>query len=157
MNQRAPAFSLLNQDGKLRSSTDYRGRWLVLYFYPKDDSAGCTEEACAFRDEQSIIAQFGDAVVVGINKDTVASHKLFADKHHLNFDLLSDQSHRVTEAYGAWRTAGGTPESRIFGTRRNTYIIDPEGAIVQTYIGVNPTGHATQIIEDLQKLQTRTN
>jgi peroxiredoxin Q/BCP len=148
----APDFSLPDQDGVSRSLKDYKGRWLVLYFYPKDDTAGCTEEACEFRDEHAIIAQFGNAEVIGINRNSVASHKQFADKNHLNFPLLSDPSHAVIEAYGAWkrfRIIGGNYKGII----RTTLIIDPTGQIVKQYPKVNPKNHAQQIIQDLQKLQ----
>jgi peroxiredoxin Q/BCP len=153
MNKPAPDFQLLDQDGISRKLSDYRGRWLVLYFYPKDDSAGCTKEACAFRDEHAAIAQFGNAEIVGVNKDSVASHKKFAQKHHLNFPLLSDSSREVSKAYGAWRGGKVQLLERPFATRRNTYLINPDGDIVKEYKGVQPRNHAAEIIQDLQDLQ----
>ncbi len=155
MNKPAPNFRLQNQDGIVRSLSDYKGRWLVLYFYPKDNSSNCTKEACSFRDEKAAIAQFGNAVVVGINKESVASHKKFSDKNHLNFDLLSDPDHSVTKAYGAWKTGGGNLIDRVYSTRRNTYIIDPKGMIVKECIGITPNEHTTQIIEVLQSYQAK--
>jgi peroxiredoxin Q/BCP len=146
MDKPAPDFSLPDQDGKIRSLSDYKGRWLVLYFYPRDNAVNCTREACAFRDEHAIIGQFGNAEVVGINKDSVASHKKFATKHHLNFLLLSDSSREITKAYGAWRSSPAKLFDRPFGTRRNTYIINPEGMIVKQYINVDPKNHTAQII-----------
>ncbi len=150
---KAPDFNLLDQNGVEHSLTDYSGRWVVLYFYPKDNTPGCTKEACAFRDAREAIAELGNAVVIGISKDSVASHKNFADKHQLNFTLLSDPEHKVIEAYGAWST------KKMFGrefdgVKRNTYIISPKGEIAKTYEGVNPLTHAKQIIDDLTALQS---
>ncbi len=150
--KKAPDFSLPDQDGTMRSLKDYAGKWIVLYFYPKDDTPGCTKEACAFRDARDVIAELGNAVVIGISKDSVASHKKFADKHSLNFTLLSDPDHTTIEAYGAWgmkKFMGRDYE----GIRRNTYIISPEGHFVKTYEGVNPLTHAAEIIRDLKSLQ----
>jgi peroxiredoxin Q/BCP len=154
MGNLAPTFSLYDQDGILRHLEDYRGRWIVLYFYPWDSSPGCTEQACEFRDEYRIITQFGNAEIIGINKGTVKSHKRFSDHNHLQFPLLSDPAHKVTEAYGAWRTnvAQHAPD-KPFGTRRNTYIVNAAGIIVKQYLGINPRGNAEQIIEDLHALR----
>lgn len=148
----APNFSLPDQDGKTRSLSDYTGQWVVLYFYPKDNTTGCTAEACSFRDEREAIAQLGNAQVIGVSKDSVASHKKFAEKHQLNFTLLSDPEHAVIEAYGAWgpRKFMGR---EYFGTHRNTYIINPAGEIAKKYEGVDPKKHAAEIIHDLQVLQ----
>jgi peroxiredoxin Q/BCP len=154
MNKPAPDFTLLDQDGKPRSLSNYSDRWLVVFFYPKDNSVNCTKEACAFRDEHQIIAQFGNADVIGINKGSVASHKKFAEKNHFNFPLLSDPRHEVTKAYGAWKSnKPGNLIDKTFGTRRNTYLIDPGGMIVKEYKAVDPVGHVEQIIQDLQNLQ----
>lgn len=151
--QDAPDFSLPDQHGAIHSLKDYQGRWLVVYFYPKDDSLGCTKEACSFRDEYRIISQFGNAEIIGINRGSVSSHKRFAEQHHLKFPILSDEGHKVTMAYGAWRTGPGRLLGKSFGTRRNSYIINPVGQIVKSYVGVDPGDHATKIIADLQKLQ----
>src|ERR1700677_4674802 len=129
----APDFSLPDQDGKLRTLADYSGKWLVLYFYPKDDTPGCTTEACSFRDEREAIAEYGNAVVIGISKDSVASHKKFADKHKLNFTLLSDPSHEVIEAFGAWGPKKFMGKSYV-GISRNTYLVNPKGMIVKEYV-----------------------
>lgn len=147
----APDFALPDQNGELRGLADYRGTWLVLYFYPKDDTPGCTTEACSFRDEREVIAEHG-AEVVGISKDTVASHKKFADKYGLNFTILSDPDHKVIEAYDAW-----APKKMFgreyFGTLRKTFIINPEGQIAREYPNVTPKEHALQIIKDLEALK----
>src|SRR5262245_8789442 len=98
----APDFTLPDQNGTMRSLKDYAGKWLVLYFYPEDDTSGCTTEACNFRDARDVIANLSGAKVVGISKDTVESHKKFVDKYHLDFTLLSDTEHKVIEAYDSW-------------------------------------------------------
>jgi len=148
----APDFSLLDQNNNLTSLSDYKNKWLVLYFYPKDNTPGCTTEACSFRDERDAIAEYGNAEVVGINKDSVASHKKFAEKNKLNFKLLSDHDRKTIRAYGSWGPKKFLGRE-FFGISRNTYIIDPEGMIVKEYIGVNPKTHAAQIIADLKELQ----
>ncbi|MCA9318502.1 peroxiredoxin [Candidatus Saccharibacteria bacterium] len=151
-NTPAPDFTLLDQDGKLHSLADYRGRWVVLYFYPMDGTPGCTTEACQFRDARDAIAEFGNAAVLGVSKDSVASHRKFADKQSLNFTLLSDPEHRVIEAYDSW-----DPKfffgKEFLGTRRNTFLIRPDGTIAKEYRGVDPAKHAAEIIADLQSLQ----
>jgi peroxiredoxin Q/BCP len=142
----AQDFSLPDQNGAVHSLQDYAGKWLVLYFYPKDNTPGCTKEACIFRDERDTISRLGQAEIVGVSKDSVESHKKFAEQQHLNFTLLSDPEHATIEAYGAWG---------LLGTKRNTVIIDPGGQIAKTYEGVDPKTHAAQIIADLQQLQGR--
>lgn len=146
----APDFSLVDQYGVMRSLADYRGQWLVLYFYPKDDTPGCTKEACNFRDARNDIEKL--AAVVGVSKDSVASHKKFSDKYHLNFTLLSDPGHEVIAAYDSWKPMKFMGKE-FLGTSRNTFIIDPSGNIAKSYIGVDPKTHAAQIIQDLQSLQ----
>ncbi len=149
---KAADFSLPDQDGNVRSLSDYKGKWLVLYFYPKDDTPGCTTEACNFRDQRDEIEARSGAVVVGVSKDSVESHKKFASKHHLNFTLLSDPDHKVIEAYESWKERKFMGKE-FMGTLRNTFIIDPEGNIAKRYEGVDPRSHADQIIEDLSRLQ----
>lgn len=150
--KRAPEFSLPDQDGTMHSLADYAGKWLVLYFYPKDDTPGCTTEACNFRDAREVIAQLSNAEVVGVSKDSVTSHRKFLDKYHLNFTLLSDPEHKVIEAYGSWKPLKFMGREYM-GTQRNTFIIDPNANIVKEYIGVDPKAHAAQIIADLHSLQ----
>lgn len=152
--KKAPDFSLQDQNGKTHTLKDYAGKWLVIYFYPKDDTPGCTTEACSFRDERDVIAELGKAEVVGVSKDSVASHKKFADKYNLNFTLLSDESLDTIKAFNAWgeRSMYG----KIYmGIMRSTFIVDPNGNIVKEYPKVTPKNHAVQIIEDLQKLQAK--
>lgn len=148
---KAPDFTLLDQDGRSRSLADYKGTWLVLYFYPKDDTPGCTTEACSFRDEREVIAEHG-AEIVGISRDTVKSHKRFAEKYNLNFTLLSDPDHKTIEAYGAWLPKKMFGREYL-GIQRKTLIIDPNGEIVREYPDVTPKEHALQIIRDLEKLK----
>jgi peroxiredoxin Q/BCP len=150
--KQAPDFSLQDQDGKTVSLADYAGKWLVLYFYPKDDTPGCTTEACTFRDEREAIAEFGNAEIIGISKDSVQSHKKFTDKHHLNFTLLSDPDHSTAEAYDSWKLKKFMGREYM-GMERNTFIVDPTGKIAKEYRGVDPKVHAAQIIVDLKSLQ----
>ncbi len=151
---KAPDFSLPDQDGRLHSLQDYAGKWVVLYFYPKDDTPGCTAEACSFRDERDAIAEWGNAEVVGVSKDSVQSHKEFAAKNQLNFTLLSDPEHMAIEAYGAWKPKKFMGRE-FLGTQRNTVLIDPAGNIAKTYDSVNPQQHVAEIVADLKKLQGR--
>lgn len=151
MNKPAPAFSLQDQNDKTHSLADYTGKWVVLYFYPKDDTPGCTTEACSFRDEYDYIQEQG-AVVLGVSKDSVASHKKFAEKYNLHFPLLSDESLDTIKAYNAWgeRSMYG---KKYQGIIRSTYLINPQGQIAKEYPEVTPKGHALQIIKDLVALQ----
>ncbi len=151
---RAPDFSLPDQSGTLRTLDEFKGKWVVLYFYPKDDTPGCTVEACAFRDAESAIAEYGNAVVIGVSKDSVASHARFATKHKLNFILLSDESTEMMQAYGAWQQKSMFGK-KYMGVQRMTVLINPYGEIVKTYPKVNPTNHAKQIIDDLKQLQQK--
>jgi len=145
---------LPDQNGDVKTLADYAGQWLVLYFYPKDDTPGCTTEACSFRDEREAIADLGSAEVVGISKDSVRSHKKFVDKYHLNFTLLSDPEHKVIEAYGSWKPLKFMGREYM-GTQRNTFIITPDGKIAKEYVGVDPKTHAAEIIADLKALQNQ--
>ena len=134
----------------MHSLAGYKGRWLIVYFYPRDDTPGCTKEACSFRDASADFKKLGVAVV-GISKDTVVSHKKFEQKHKLNFTLLADPEHKVIEAYGAWGKKKFMGRE-YDGTLRNTYLVNPKGEIVRTYEKVNPLTHSTQILEDLKNL-----
>jgi thioredoxin-dependent peroxiredoxin len=147
---RAPDFSLPDQAGKIHHLSDYHGKWLVLYFYPKDDTPGCTKEACRFRDEREEFTKKGVAIV-GISKDSVASHEKFAKKFDLNFTILSDTSLETIKAYGAWGKKKFMGKE-FDGVLRNTYLINPEGEIVKTYEGVKPEIHSQEILKDLQIL-----
>lgn len=148
---KAPDFSLLDQDNKTRKLSDWTGKWLVLYFYPKDDTPGCTIEACSFRDEYEVIKEAG-AEVVGVSKDSPKSHKKFADKYKLNFTLLSDESGEMIKAYGAWNEKSMFGKSYM-GISRKTVVIDPSGNLVKEYPKVTPKDHAVQILQDLATLK----
>ncbi|HEU5122144.1 MAG TPA: peroxiredoxin [Candidatus Saccharimonadales bacterium] len=144
----APDFTLLNESDELRSLNDYKGKWLVLYFYPEDDTPGCTVEACSLRDARDDIAALG-AEIVGVSADAISSHEAFKAKHLLNFTLLSDPEKKIIEAYGAWG-------KKMFGKEgilRRTFIINPEGVVVKVYGRVTPLGHGEQIIAELKRLQ----
>lgn len=143
----APAFSLPDQAGKTHTLTDYAGRWLVLYFYPKDGTPGCTTEACNFRDDIARIRRL-DAEVVGVSVDSVASHAEFAEEHGLPFPLLADEGGKVAESYGALRDL-----MVMQLAKRQTYIIDPQGRVAQRYLDVDPKTHAAEVVADLERLQ----
>ncbi len=144
----APDFSLKDSEGKVRSLADYRGKWLVLYFYPKDETPGCTTEACSLRDARDDIAALG-AEVIGISRDDASSHEKFKAKHTLNFTLLSDPDHSVMDAYGAW----GKKMFGKEGVLRKTFIINPAGEVVKVYGRVTPMGHGEQVVADVKLLQ----
>lgn len=143
----APDFSLKDQDGNIRSLSDFAGKWLVLYFYPKDDTPGCTVEACSLRDANDELIELG-AEVAGISKDDEDSHRKFKAKHKLNFTLLSDPNGETIERYGAW----GKKMFGKIGILRKTFIINPEGKIVKIYGRVTPLGHGEQIIDEIKKI-----
>lgn len=146
---KAPDFSLFDSTGTSRSLNDFRGKWLVLYFYPKDDTPGCITEACSLRDSRDDIAALG-AEVVGVSKDEPAIHEKFKTKYSLNFTLLTDPEGGVIDAYGAWG-------KKMFGKEgilRQTFIINPEGTVVKVYGRVTPIGHGEQVVEELKKLQS---
>jgi len=149
---KAKTFNLPDQNGEYHKLSDYKNKWLLIYFYPKDDTPGCTKEACNFRDG---IAQFTKrgVAIIGISKDSIESHKKFSAKYKLNFPLLSDPEHLVIESYGAWGTKKFMGRE-FMGTKRNSYLINPTGEIVKTYENVNPLSHFTQILSDLDKLIT---
>jgi peroxiredoxin Q/BCP len=148
---KAPQFSLSDQYGKIHSLSDHNGKWLVVYFYPKDDTPGCTKEACSFRD-LSVEFKKHDVAILGISKDSVSSHKKFADKFHLTFPLLSDPEHGVIEAFGAWGVKKFMGRE-FTGILRNTYLISPDGEIVKTYEKVNPLTHTQEILRDIESIK----
>lgn len=148
---RAPDFSLPDQKGKNHSLSDYKGKWIVLYFYPKDNTPGCTTEACGFRDEYASFQNL-NAIIIGISKDSVQSHDKFIQKFNLPFTLLSDKDGEVIESYGAWRLKSMYGKS-FMGIVRSTYLINPEGIVAKIYPKVNVKEHAEEIIHDLHTLQ----
>ena len=144
----APAFKLQDQTGKWHSLADYKGKWVALYFYPKDDTPGCTTQACGFRDNIFAFNKEG-AVILGISVDDVASHKEFAEKHSLPFTLLADSDKAVTKSYGVLKTYMGVMEM----ARRDTFIIDPQGRIAKHYESVDPEGHSQLVLADIKALK----
>jgi peroxiredoxin Q/BCP len=144
---KAKNFELPDQNGEVHKLSDYKGKWIVLYFYPTDDTPGCTKEACNFRDSINKFNKLG-VVILGISKDSVASHKKFADKYKLNFTILSNETKDVIKKYKSWgikKFMGREFE----GTIRNTYLINPKGEIVKFYEKVNPLTHSEEILKDL--------
>ena len=150
---KAKNFKLPDQNGKIQKLSDYKGKWVVLYFYPRDNTPGCTKEACNFRDSTNKFTS-KDTIILGVSKDSVKSHKKFSDKYRLNFPILSDEDIKVIKAYDAWGEKKFM--GRVFeGTIRKSFLIDPSGNIKKIYPKVNPLTHAEKIFEDLSKLQIK--
>jgi peroxiredoxin Q/BCP len=146
VGQAAPDFSLPDQEGVQHKLQDFSGKWLVLYFYPKDDTPGCTQEACAFRDDLHQLTALG-AVVVGVSVDDSSSHAEFANKYHLPFPLLADKSTEVANRYGVLLNLG------LFKVaRRYTFLINPQGNVSKVYDKVETSRHSQEIIEDLKRV-----
>lgn len=144
----APDFTLPDQDAAEHTLSSYKGKWVLLYFYPKDDTPGCTKEACAIRDADPDLSSLG-AVVLGVSADSVKSHKKFAEKYNLQFPLLSDEEKKVIEAYGVWgakKFMGRDYE----GILRTSFLINPEGIISKVYESVKPEVHAGEVLTDLK-------
>lgn len=144
----APDFSLTDSAGDAHTLKQYVGKWVVLYFYPKDDTPGCTTEACSLRDARDTLAEMG-AEIIGISKDDPNSHEKFKAKYSLNFTLLTDPEKKAITAYGAWG-------KKMFGQEgilRKTFIINPDGQVVKVYGRVTPLGHGEQVIAELKRLQ----
>jgi len=145
----APDFKLTDQHQVQHQLSDYRGQWVVVYFYPKNDTPGCTTEACSFRDNiNALISK--QAVIFGISIDSVESHQKFATTHKLPFSLLSDRDGQVAASYKSLLNLG-----LVKFAKRNSFIIDPNGRIAQVYLGVDPQVHVADVLKDLQKLQTQ--
>ncbi len=154
VGQLAPEFALLDQDGQRRALSDFAGQWIVLYFYPKDDSPGCTTEACQMRD---MLPKFADmqVVVIGVSVDSVRSHKKFAEKYNLPFTLLADEDKQVVERYGVWGEKSFMGKKSV-GTKRTTFLIDPDLKIAKIWLQVKPEDHATEVKAAMSELQKAT-
>lgn len=148
----APAFRLQDQTGAWRSLSDYRGKWVVLYFYPKDNTPGCTTQACELRDDIFAFRR-ANAVVLGVSVDQIDSKEAFAKEHSLPFPVLSDATTETTKAYGSLTSY---PQFKLFNiSRRDTFIIDPQGRIAKRFDNVNPDGHSKMVLAELTALQKR--
>ncbi len=148
-NSLAPDFKLLDQNEVEHRLSDYRGKPVILYFYPKDDTPGCSIEACEFRDDYHIY-QEAEVVILGVSADTPKSHRKFKEKYNLTFTLLSDKTHEMLEVYGVWR------KKKMFGHEfmgiaRTTFVIDGEGKIKKVFEKVRPKGHSTEILAALDE------
>jgi peroxiredoxin Q/BCP len=148
--QTAPDFTLHADDGRPVKLSDLRGKPVVLYFYPKDDTPGCTKEACSFRDREQDLASKG-AVVLGVSPDDVASHGQFRDKYSLNFPLLADTDHQVAELYGAWREKNMYGKKSM-GIQRSTFLIDADGKVRKVWKRVEVDGHDDAVLAALGEL-----
>jgi peroxiredoxin Q/BCP len=145
---KAPSFSLPDQDGKMHALADYLGKKVLLYFYPKDDTPGCTTEACTFRDGYKEFQDMG-LVILGVSADAVKSHKKFAEKFDLPFPLLSDEHKEVCEAYDVWKLKKFMGREYM-GIERTSFLIDEQGKIAKIYEKVKPTEHADEVKEDVK-------
>ncbi len=150
---KAPDFSAETQTGERISLKDLKGKPVILYFYPKDDTPGCTKEACAFRDSYSVFKKTG-AVVLGVSTDSVKSHGKFAEKFSLPFPLLSDEKKEIVHAYGVWGEKSFMGR-KYMGTNRVTFLIDPEGRIAKIWPKVKPEEHAAEVLEALKALKAK--
>ncbi|MBI3685112.1 thioredoxin-dependent thiol peroxidase [Candidatus Azambacteria bacterium] len=151
VGKKAPEFTLKDQDGNTRSLSDYLGRRVLLYFYPKDDTPGCTKEACTIRDSFPHFAGL-DAVVFGVSVDSVKSHKKFAEKYKLPFTLLADEAKEVVEKYGVWGEKKFMGKA-YRGTNRTSFLINQTGAIEKIYEKVNPITHAEEVLTDIKSMK----
>lgn len=151
IGNKARAFTLLNQDDEKVSLKDYQGRWVVLYFYPRDDTPGCTKEACQFTTHLSDFESL-DAVVLGVSPDTPEKHRKFIEKYDLKIGLLSDPDHIVMEKYGAWGEKVSYGKTSV-GVRRSTVLIDPDGRLAWYWRNVRADGHAEKVRDKLKELQ----
>jgi len=148
--QKAIDLKLKDQNGKFHKLSDYKGKWVLLYFYPKDDTPGCTKEACAIRDNLPDFKKL-KIKVFGVSVDSVESHKKFSEKYNLPFTLLSDEEKRVVKDYGVWgikKFMGKT----FMGTKRTSFLINPQGVIEKVYKNVAPEKHAEEVLKDLKKI-----
>ncbi len=150
VGEEAPDFTAPTQDGTSLTLSDYRGQWVVLYFYPKDDTPGCTTQACTLRDGYRELQAAGLAVV-GVSEDDVASHEAFADAHDLPFPLVADPDHEVLNAYGVYgeRSMFG---NTFMGTKRTTYLIDPEGVIRHVFKRPTTDAHTSEVLDAFERL-----
>ena len=147
--QKAPEINLPDQKGNIIKLSDLKGRWALIYFYPKDDTPGCTKEACGLRDKMPDFKKI-DFTVLGISVDSPSSHKKFADKYNLSFPLLADEDKKVVKSYGVWGKKKFMGKEYM-GTNRQSFLVGPDGRIVKIYEKVNPEEHAEEILKDIKE------
>ena len=147
VGDRAPEVALEDQSGTIHRLSDQAGRWTILYFYPKDDTPGCTVEACEFRDSYDVFRERG-AEIIGVSPDDVASHGKFKSKYELPFTLLADPEHEVAEKYGVWAERNSYGKKSM-GIKRSTFIIDSDGNVARAMMGIKPAGHASEVLDSL--------
>lgn len=150
LNEKAPAFKAPASNGKTLTLNDYKGQYVVLYFYPKDDTPGCTKEACNFRDHIKPITNT-NAVVLGVSPDPIKKHQKFIEKYSLPFILISDEDHQIAEQYGVW-VEKSMYGKKYMGIARTTFIIDPKGTIIKIFEKVKPAGHAEEVLQFLKSI-----
>ena len=143
----APDFELQSDTGEIVKLSDLKGRPVVLYFYPKDDTPGCTVEACEFRDSYDVFREHG-AEIIKVSPDDVASHGKFKSKYELPFTLLADPEHEVAEKYGVWAERNSYGKKSM-GIKRSTFIIDSDGNVARAMMGIKPAGHASEVLDSL--------
>lgn len=153
IHKKAPSFKLKDQDGIIRSLSDYKGQMLLLYFYPKDMTPGCTIEAEVFRDLMKELTKEGVAVL-GVSADSSARHKTFCDKHHLNFPLLSDEGKTVLQKYGVW-VEKSMYGKKYMGIERESFLIDKNGIVVKHYEKVKPALHPQEVLNDVRAIKSK--
>lgn len=153
INKTAPDFTLPDQDGKNHTLSDYKGQWVLVYFYPKDDTPGCTTEACTLRDNFPTFKKL-KIQVFGISTDSIKSHKKFANKYELPFTLLADEEKKVVGKYDVWRVKNMYGRE-YFGIVRNSYLINPDGKIAKIYEKVKPATHAEEVLKDIKELSKK--
>jgi len=146
----APDFKLQDQNGKWHTLAQYRGKWVALYFYPKDQTPGCTTQACEFRDNIFAFKE-ANAQILGVSVDDVESHKKFSEKHGLPFPILADSTKATAKQYGVLKSFLGAMEL----AKRETFLIDPQGKVVKRYIDVDPKGHSQVVLKDIKELQSK--
>jgi peroxiredoxin Q/BCP len=151
VNEKAPGFKLKDQNGEIHKLSDYKSKKILLYFYPKDMTPGCTIEAKGFRDAWETLEKAG-VIVLGVSVDNIESHKKFCDKHNLNFHLLSDEKREVVKKYGVWveKSMFG---KKYMGIQRDSFLIGENGKIIKHYIKVNPSKHPSEVLIDIKELK----
>lgn len=150
LNTKAPDFTLPDQTGTMHSLAEYAGMYVLLYFYPKDDTPGCTTEACNFRDSLNEL-KTKNVQVLGVSADDTDSHKKFVEKYNLNFPLLADTEKKVIEAYGVWKEKDNFGK-KYMGITRESFLISPEGIVVKYYENVKPETHVEEVLNDMEEL-----